>query len=203
MNIITIMSDRDSSDNEKGVGHHTAYHDPLEREGDYDGKPTEEELSTLRRIPGKIPIIAYLICIVEFSERASYYGVSPLIGNFVNRKLPVGGNGYGAPPAGTQQTAGALGLGTVRANAIQQSFNMLVYALPLLFGWLADSKTGRWKLICWGVGVCGVAHILMVGSGAPSLLASGNAKGIYFISIYVLAIGAGESGQRIDRRMSC
>ncbi|EGP90026.1 unnamed protein product [Zymoseptoria tritici ST99CH_1A5] len=184
------MSDRDSSDNEKGVGHHTAYHDPLEREGDYDGKPTEEELSTLRRIPGKIPIIAYLICIVEFSERASYYGVSPLIGNFVNRKLPVGGNGYGAPPAGTQQTAGALGLGTVRANAIQQSFNMLVYALPLLFGWLADSKTGRWKLICWGVGVCGVAHILMVGSGAPSLLASGNAKGIYFISIYVLAIGA-------------
>lgn len=203
MNIITIMSDRDSSDNEKGVGHHTAYHDPLEREGDYDGKPTEEELSTLRRIPGKIPLIAYLICIVEFSERASYYGVSPLIGNFVNRKLPVGGNGYGAPPAGTQQTAGALGLGTVRANAIQQSFNMLVYALPLLFGWLADSKTGRWKLICWGVGVCGVAHILMVGSGAPSLLASGNAKGIYFISIYVLAIGAGESGQRIDRRMSC
>lgn len=52
---------------------------------DYEGKPTEEELQTLRRVPGKIPTIAYLICVVEFCERASYYGVQQLIGNFVNR----------------------------------------------------------------------------------------------------------------------
>jgi hypothetical protein len=41
---------------------------------DYEGKPTEEELATLRRVPGKIPTIAYLLCAVEFCERASYYG---------------------------------------------------------------------------------------------------------------------------------
>jgi hypothetical protein len=37
----------------------------------------------------------------------------------------VGGNGYGAPPKGTQQTAGALGLGTVKATAVSQSFKMV------------------------------------------------------------------------------
>ena len=42
---------------------------------DYEGKPTEEELATLRRVPGQIPTIAYLLCAVEFCERASYYGV--------------------------------------------------------------------------------------------------------------------------------
>jgi dipeptide/tripeptide permease len=189
------MSERGSSDDEKHqIGTHGAYHDPLERQGYYEGKPTDEELKTLRRTPGSIPLVTYLICIVEFSERASYYGVSPLINNFVNRPLPTGGNGYGAPPTGTQQTAGALGLGTVKANAIQQSFNMLVYALPLLFGYLADCKTGRWKLICWGVAVCGIAHVLMIGAGAPALLASGNSKGIYLVSIYILAVGAGKSG---------
>jgi hypothetical protein len=37
----------------------------------YDGKPTEEERTTLRRVAGKVPTIAYLICIVEFAERSS------------------------------------------------------------------------------------------------------------------------------------
>lgn len=159
---------------------------------DYEGKPTEEELATLRRVPGTIPIIAYLICVVEFCERASYYGVQPLISNYVNRPLPRGGNGWGAPPRGDQQTPGALGLGTVVANAVTQSFSMLAYALPLLFGWLADAKTGRFRLICWGVAVFGVAHVLMVAAGSKDLLANGTAKAPYFLSVYILSVGAGK-----------
>lgn len=161
--------------------------------GDYEGKPTEDELKTLRRIPGKMPTIAYLICIVEFCERASYYGVQQLIGNFVNRPLPEGGNGYGAPARGTQQTAGALGLGTVKANAVSQSFSMLVYVLPIFFGWLADTRVGRFKLICYGVLVFGVAHVLMCISAAKPLLENGTATAPYLISLYILAIGAGKS----------
>ncbi|KAE8382440.1 POT family-domain-containing protein [Aspergillus bertholletiae] len=157
---------------------------------DYENTPTDEELETLRRVPGNLPIVAYLICVVEFSERASYYGVSGLISNFVNRPLPVGGNGYGAPPRGTQQTAGALGMGTVTANAVNQSFSMLAYALPMLFGYLSDAHTGRFKMIFWGVLVFGVAHVLMVGATAPTLLAHGTAKAPYFISLYILSVGA-------------
>ncbi|KAH7400404.1 peptide transporter-like protein [Cadophora sp. MPI-SDFR-AT-0126] len=158
--------------------------------GAHVNEPTEEERHTLRRIPGTIPWIAYALCLVEFAERASYYGVQPLIGNFVNRKLPPGGNGFGAPPKGSQATAGALGMGTVKASAVAQSFNMLVYALPVFFGWLADQKTGRFKMVFVGVFICGISHVIMVASGAKSLLANGNAKIPYFISLYVLAIGA-------------
>lgn len=152
--------------------------------------PTEEEKKTLRKVAGKLPSVTYLICAVEFAERASYYGCNGLFNNFVNRPLPVGGDGYGAPPRGTQQTAGALGLGTVKATATSQSFSLLAYALPLFFGWLADTKTGRFKIICWGVAVCGLAHVLMCASGAPSLLASGGAKAPFFLSVYTLSIGA-------------
>lgn len=152
--------------------------------------PTEEEKHTLRRVPGKLPIVAYVICAVEFAERASYYGVQPLISNFVNRPLPKGGNGWGAPPRGTQETAGALGMGTVKATAVSQSFSMIAYALPVLFGYIADTRTGRFKLICYGVGVFGIAHILMVVAGTRSLLENGNAKIPYLISVYILAIGA-------------
>lgn len=155
--------------------------------------PTEEELKTLRRVPGNLPIVAYLICIAEFSERASYLGVTGLISNFVNRPLPPGGNGYGAPPRGTQQTAGALGMGTVKANAVNQSFSMLAYALPMIFGYFSDAHTGRFRMICYGVLVFGAAHVLMVGAGAPTLLANGGAKAPYFISLYMLSVGAGMS----------
>jgi dipeptide/tripeptide permease len=170
-----------------------AEHAPGLTTEDYEGKPTEEERKTLRRVPGSLPTVAYLICVVEFCERASYYGCQPLFSNFVNRPLPVGGNGYGAPAEGTQQTAGALGMGTVKANAVSQSFSLLCYALPLIFGYLADAKTGRFKLICWGVLLFGIAHVLLVGASAPGLLASGAAKTPFFISVYLLAVGSGKS----------
>jgi dipeptide/tripeptide permease len=166
-------------------------HDTRSMSNDAEDAPTEEEKISLRRMPDNLPIVAYVICAVEFSERASYYGVQGLISNFVNRPLPVGGNGLGAPPRGTQQTGGALGMGTVKANAVNQSFSMLAYALPLLFGYVSDTFTGRFKLICYGVGVFGVAHVLMVAAGAPTLLASGMAKVPYFISLYILSVGAG------------
>ena len=43
---------------------------------DYEDEelPTEEELVTLRRIPGKIPLRVYTIAYVELVERLSYYG---------------------------------------------------------------------------------------------------------------------------------
>ena len=61
-------------------------HAPGLTDEDYEGKPTEEERVTLRRVAGSVPLVAYVICAVEFSERASYFGVSPLIS--VSRPSP-------------------------------------------------------------------------------------------------------------------
>lgn len=51
--------------------------------------PTEEEMSTLPRIAGKMPWTAYLLCGVEFAERASYYGCKQVFKNFIRGPLPV------------------------------------------------------------------------------------------------------------------
>jgi len=53
-------------------------------------------------------------------------------------------------------------------------------------------------MICWGVAVCGLAHILMIVAGAPGLLANGTAAAPYMISLYVLAIGAGKHPLNLD-----
>lgn len=52
-------------------------HGPVEFEADLEGEePTEEELSTLQRVSGKIPWIAFTVAFVELCERFGYYGCS-------------------------------------------------------------------------------------------------------------------------------
>ena len=48
-------------------------------EGDYSldkTSPTDEELATLRRVAGKLPMAAYSVAFVELCERFSYYGTT-------------------------------------------------------------------------------------------------------------------------------
>jgi hypothetical protein len=52
--------------------------------------PTAEERASLRRVAGTVPWIAWMLCIVEFAERASYYGASQIFSNFMQFPLPKG-----------------------------------------------------------------------------------------------------------------
>lgn len=52
--------------------------------------PTEEESETLRKVPGNLPLVAFALCLVEFAERASYYGAKTVFSNFVEFPLPKG-----------------------------------------------------------------------------------------------------------------
>lgn len=52
--------------------------------------PTEEERVTLRKVSERLPWIAYTLCLVEFAERASYYGASQIFNNFLEFPLPEG-----------------------------------------------------------------------------------------------------------------
>lgn len=154
--------------------------------------PTEEEKSTLRRVAGKLPSTCYYLCAVEFAERASYFGCNQVYKNFIRAPLPPDGNGTGATAPGSEYTAGALGQGSVVATAMTEAFKFLAYALPIYFGWLADTKYGRFKMICWGVAICGVAHVIMIISALPPVLLSGHAIGPFALSLYMLSIGAAQ-----------
>lgn len=153
--------------------------------------PTAEETDTLRKVSDTIPKTAWLLCIVEFSERASYYGVKTVFSNFMQFPLPEGGNGAGAPARGTQDTAGALGRGLQFSNAFVLLFAFLAYIIPIFGAWIADTKLGRFKTVVLGVLICGVSHVIMVVGAIPSVLQAGNGIAPFLISLFLLAIGAG------------
>ncbi|KAF9264783.1 hypothetical protein L218DRAFT_957974 [Marasmius fiardii PR-910] len=158
---------------------------PLEDGG---APPTEEERSTLPLIPASIPWTAYTICIVEFAERASYFGCTAVFSNFIQRPLPLGGNGAGAPPPGTQLNAGALGLGLQAATAITKAFSFLAFALTIVGGILADTRWGGFKTICIGTAMGIIAHVIMVVAAIPSVINGGLGVVPFAISVLALAI---------------
>lgn len=106
--------------------------------------------------------------------------------------MVTGGNGAGAPPRGTQETAGALGRGEQFSNAFVLLFYFLSYSVPIYGGYVADVQLGRYKTIMIGVLICGVAHIILVGGAAPSVLQAGNGLAPFLIGFFMLAFGAGK-----------
>lgn len=153
--------------------------------------PTQEELDTLPHITAKLPWTSYLLCIMDFAERASFWGFKNVFSNFIRAPLPAGGNGAGAPARGTQQTAGALGLGTVTASAMLDAFGILAYGFPVLGGWVADVYLGRFKTMYIGSVIMGIACIILIVSSIPSVLATGNAIWPFAIGMYSLCLGTG------------
>lgn len=56
--------------------------------------PTEEEKRILRKVAGPISWPGYMLCFIDGANNASYYGVTGVFANFIQRPLPPGGNGW-------------------------------------------------------------------------------------------------------------
>lgn len=102
---------------------------------DYEDKPTEEELNTLRRVSGPIHWGIYTIAFAELCERFSYYGSSVLYTNFVMRPLPLGST-TGATYSNDDRVPGALGMGQKASQGISLVNQFWAYLVPL-FGYVS------------------------------------------------------------------
>ncbi|CAE7208615.1 unnamed protein product [Rhizoctonia solani] len=155
--------------------------------------PTEEEKRTLRRVAGNIPISAWLVVIVEFAERFSYYGTTGPFVNYIQRPLPIGGNGAGAPAKGSGRVPGALGKGQQASTGLTTYNSFFSYCTPILGAIIADAYWGKFKTInvfvIWG----GIGHIILTATAIPSVLQhspSGAFAG-FIISITIIAFATG------------
>lgn len=147
-----------------------------------------------RKITGNIPKIAYLICLVEFSERLSYYLISGCLTNMIQRSLP-SDSSTGAvihDPFHSVESPGALNLGLSLATFTMQLLTFIANFSPVISGYYSDTKFGKFKSIWIGsiIGIFG--HCLLVVSALPSVLKNPYLSYIFvLISIVIIAISAG------------
>jgi POT family proton-dependent oligopeptide transporter len=92
-------------------------------------EPNEHEKRTLRRVGENLPPSAYLIAIVELTERFAYYGCQGLFQNYINNRP----NGADGPPG--------LGLGHQGATGLNLFFQWFSYGMDFCVGC-------EWRLIC-------------------------------------------------------
>ncbi|KAI5241393.1 PTR2-domain-containing protein [Aureobasidium subglaciale] len=158
-------------------------------EEDHDDTPTDEELTTLRRISGPIKWAAYTVAFVELAERFSYYGSSILYTNFIQWPLPEGSR-TGA--AGLNGQPGALGMGQSAAQGLSLFNQFFAYVMPLVGGYIADAHLGRYKTIHIAIVVGIVAHIILVAASAPDVIVNKTGStAAFIIGLLTLCVGTG------------
>ncbi|QPG96695.1 hypothetical protein C2857_005013 [Epichloe festucae Fl1] len=157
---------------------------------DYEGKPTDEEMRTLRRVSGKIMWAMWTIAFVELCERFSYYGSAVLYTNFVNHPLPAGST-TGADPD-PDGNPGALGMGPKAAQGISLFNQFFAYMMPLVGAWVADARMGRFWTLHLAIGISTIAHAVLVAASAPAVIVHNKSSfAAFLIGLLCLCVGTG------------
>ncbi|GME83323.1 unnamed protein product [Ambrosiozyma monospora] len=161
-------------------------------------EPEQEDFTNLkdtrklRRVTGDIPKVAYLVCLVEFTERLSYFMITGCITNMVQRPLPKGSTNGSVLDLSSDESPGALGMGLGIASLVSQLLMFAAYISPLYSGYLADTKLGKYKSLVVGTLIGSVGHGLLVLASVPAVLKIIPVSFVLtLISIVTIAISAG------------
>ncbi|CAO3614947.1 unnamed protein product [Cunninghamella blakesleeana] len=146
-------------------------------------EPTEEDWKTLPEVSDKIPVSAYLVILIEFCERFTYYGLSGPFQNYIQNKNPEGGF-----PA---ELPGALGKGQQTATALTTFFQFFCYVTPILGAIIADQYLGKYKTILIFAGIYFVGLIILTCSSIPPSIESGGAFPGFVVALVIIGLGTG------------
>lgn len=150
--------------------------------------PTEEELHSLRRVPDKIPWRVYTLAFVELCERFSYFGTTVVFTNFIQQELPPNSK----TGAGHSGQSGALGLGQKASTGIGMMNQFWIYLVPLFAAYVADKYLGRFKTICYALGIAIVGHCILVMSAIPVVIVQTKVSlGLFLIGLIIMGLGTG------------
>ncbi|KAI4523329.1 PTR2-domain-containing protein [Schizophyllum commune Loenen D] len=154
---------------------------------------TYHEMDTLRHVSDKINIASFLVIIVEFSERWSYYGTINVLNNYIRAPLPPGStDGSVLPENRANGIAGALGKGQQVSFSIRTFNSFWFYITPWIGGIIADCWLGRYYTIMLFVFVYLIGHIILVVSATPHVLATPDTSmGLLVLAIIIMGIGGG------------
>ncbi|KAI9756839.1 MAG: hypothetical protein M4579_003675 [Chaenotheca gracillima] len=144
-----------------------------------DNEPSVEEKLTLRHVPENLPLSAWLVAAVELCERFTFYGISAVFQNYLQR------------PLDGSEGRGALGLGHVGATGLSTFFQFWCYVTPLIGAIVADQYLGKYKTIVIFCAVYVVGILILFLTSLPVALAHGSGLGGYIAAILVIGLGTG------------
>ncbi|KAF9438976.1 peptide transporter ptr2 [Entomortierella beljakovae] len=147
-----------------------------------DREPTLEEESTLRRVADHIPASAWLVVIVEFCERFTYYGLSGPFQNYIQ---------YPYTSERGADHPGAIGKGQTTATALNYFFQFFCYLTPIFGAIIADQYLGKYKAICVFCGIYMTGLLVLVLTSIPTAILNNAALPGLIIAMIIIGLGTG------------
>ncbi|ODA81257.1 hypothetical protein RJ55_04221 [Drechmeria coniospora] len=179
-----------ADDRKPSVSHHSLADVATVLDEEYDGRPTDEEFLTLRRVSGKMLWSMWTIAFVELCERFSYYGSSVLYTNFINRPLPP--DSTTGAPVHPGDLPGALGMGTKAAQGLGLFNVFFAYIMPIFGAWVADARLGRFWTLHIAIGISTIAHVILVIAASPGVISNNKSSfACFIIGLLALCVGTG------------
>ncbi|KAF9580319.1 peptide transporter ptr2, partial [Lunasporangiospora selenospora] len=145
-------------------------------------EPTAEEQSSLRLVADTIPASAWLVVVVEFCERFTYYGLSGPFQNYIQ---------YPYTDVRGSDHPGAIGRGQQTATALNYFFQFFCYFTPILGAIVADQYLGKYKAICVFCGIYMVGVLVLVLTSIPPAILAGAALPGLVIAMIIIGLGTG------------
>ncbi|KAG2205449.1 hypothetical protein INT46_007660 [Mucor plumbeus] len=145
-------------------------------------EPTEEDWKELRQVADDVPFSAYLVLVIEFCERFTYYGLSGPFQNYIQNP---------APESYPAEQAGAMGKGQQTATALTTFFQFWCYITPIFGAIVADQYLGKYRAILLFSIVYFVGLIILTATASPAGIASGAAFPGFIVSIIIIGLGTG------------
>ncbi|CAO3597428.1 unnamed protein product [Absidia cylindrospora] len=175
---------------EKTKEHDRAYEGSIEASPDYDNRdgelfgpePTDEDWKLLPEVSDVIPKAAYLVILVEFCERFTYYGLSGPFQNYVQ---------YDNPSSYPADQPGAMGKGQQTATALTTFFQFWCYITPILGAIVGDQFLGKYKTIVVFSVIYLVGLVILTATASPVAISNGAAFPGFIVSLIIVGLGTG------------
>ncbi|ORZ25685.1 POT family-domain-containing protein [Absidia repens] len=172
---------------EKTKEHDRTYEGSIEESPDYnnhDGElfgpePTDEDWKLLPEVSDAIPKAAYLVILVEFCERFTYYGLSGPFQNYVQ---------YDNPSSYPADQPGAMGKGQQTATALTTFFQFWCYITPAIVG---DQFLGKYKTIVVFSIIYLIGLVILTATASPMAISNGAAFPGFIVSLIIVGLGTG------------
>lgn len=146
------------------------------------------------KVTGTIPRVAFFLCLVEFSERFSYYIISGCLTNMIQRGFPKDSTSGAVVHnvSSSVETPGALNLGLPMATLTMQVLTFFANISPIISGYYSDTKLGKVKSVWLGTIIGIVGHFTLVISSIPVIMAFPHFSfAILLVSVATIAVSAG------------
>ncbi|KAL9551491.1 hypothetical protein MBANPS3_004233 [Mucor bainieri] len=145
-------------------------------------EPTDEDWAELPEVADSIPKAAFLVILVEFCERFTYYGLSGPFQNYIQNP---------EPPSYPAASPGAMGRGQQTATSLTTFFQFWCYITPVFGAIVADQFWGKYKTILVFAIIYFIGLVILTLTSIPAGIASGAAFPGFIVAIIIVGLATG------------